>query len=511
MANQYYTPSGNPATGASGSSSVMRTEFTAIQTAFGLLPSLSGNANGAVVVNAGGTALTVTGALSLGAALTTTGGHGTTFIEQALTSLTLPAASDTLVGRASTDTLTNKTLTAPILNGTITGTYTLGGTPTISGGTFTNVTLVNPALGTPASGVATNLTGTAASLTAGTVTTNANLTGPITSVGNTTSINSQTGTGSKIVVDTAPTLVTPALGAATATTVNGLTITSTTGTLTVSGSKALTISNTMTLAAGADGQTHTFPSTSSTLARTDAGQTFTGTNAFGTLTATTVNGLSISTSTGALSISNGKTLNVTGTLTFAGTDNTTMTFPGTNATIARTDAGNTFTGHQTIEGVTTTGATGTGNIVFASSPTLTTPTLGAALATTINGVTIPSATDTVALLGKTDQTVTGGANVNPATNGNLGTITTGTVTIDCGACPLQYLVNNGTFTIAAPSNDGSCILKITNAGSAGTISFSGFTANSNTGEALTTTNTSVFFVTVIRVGGVATYFIKALQ
>lgn len=48
----------------------------------------------------------------------------------------------------------------------------------------TSPTLVTPALGTPASGVATNLTGTAASLTAGGVTTNANLTGHITSTGN---------------------------------------------------------------------------------------------------------------------------------------------------------------------------------------------------------------------------------------------------------------------------------------------------------------------------------------
>ena len=44
---------------------------------------------------------------------------------------------------------------------------------------------------------------------ASTVTTNANLTGPITSVGNATSIASQTGTGTKFVVDTSPTLVTP--------------------------------------------------------------------------------------------------------------------------------------------------------------------------------------------------------------------------------------------------------------------------------------------------------------
>lgn len=67
-------------------------------------------------------------------------------------------------------------------------------------------TFVAPILGTPASGVATNLTGTAAGLTAGNVTTNANLTGVITSVGNATSIASQTGTGTKFVVDTGPTM-----------------------------------------------------------------------------------------------------------------------------------------------------------------------------------------------------------------------------------------------------------------------------------------------------------------
>lgn len=52
----------------------------------------------------------------------------------------------------------------------------------------TSPTLVSPALGTPSSGVGTNLTGTAAGLTVGNVTTNANLTGPITSVGNATTV-----------------------------------------------------------------------------------------------------------------------------------------------------------------------------------------------------------------------------------------------------------------------------------------------------------------------------------
>lgn len=52
----------------------------------------------------------------------------------------------------------------------------------------------------------------------------ANLTGPITSVGNVTSIASQTGTGTKFVVDTSPTLVTPDIGVATATSINGTAI-----------------------------------------------------------------------------------------------------------------------------------------------------------------------------------------------------------------------------------------------------------------------------------------------
>lgn len=81
----------------------------------------------------------------------------------------------------------------------------------------TSPTLVTPALGTPSALVGTNITGTAAGLTAGNVTTNANLTGVITSSGNATSIASQTGTGTKFVVDTSPTLVTPVIGVATGT------------------------------------------------------------------------------------------------------------------------------------------------------------------------------------------------------------------------------------------------------------------------------------------------------
>ena len=51
-----------------------------------------------------------------------------------------------------------------------------------------------------------------------------NLTGPITSVGPATSIASQTGTGTKFVMDNTPTLITPVLGVATATSINSTVI-----------------------------------------------------------------------------------------------------------------------------------------------------------------------------------------------------------------------------------------------------------------------------------------------
>lgn len=83
---------------------------------------------------------------------------------------------------------------------------------------------------------------------AATVTTNANLTGPITSVGNATAVAAQTGTGSTFVMNTSPTLVTPNIGAATGTSLNigtgaltagatSVTSLTTSGLLTVNGAK----------------------------------------------------------------------------------------------------------------------------------------------------------------------------------------------------------------------------------------------------------------------------------
>jgi hypothetical protein len=88
-----------------------------------------------------------------------------------------------------------------------------------------------------------------------------------------TGVTSKTGTGS-VVLSTSPTLVTPVLGVATATSVNGLNITTTTGTLTVASGKTLTASATLTFT-GTDGTTFTFPGASDTVVGTSATQTIT--------------------------------------------------------------------------------------------------------------------------------------------------------------------------------------------------------------------------------------------
>jgi hypothetical protein len=139
--------------------------------------------------------------------------------------------------------------------------------------TDANKVFAGPATGTAAAPtfralVSADIPANAANTTgnASTVTTNANLTGPITSVGNATSVAAQTGTGTTFVMNTSPTLVTPALGTPSALigtnitgTANGLTAGSVTNaTLTTpivvnTGSVTLTgnVANTSVLTLGA--------------------------------------------------------------------------------------------------------------------------------------------------------------------------------------------------------------------------------------------------------------------
>lgn len=170
--------------------------------------------------------------------------------------------------------------------------------PIVQGGTtkkltntllFTSATFVAPALGTPISGTLTSCIGLP--IVAGT-------TGTLTVARGGTGVTTSTGTGSAV-LSTSPTLVTPVLGVASATSVNKLAITApaTAATLTIADGKVLTSSNTLTLA-GTDG----------------------------------------------------KTLTVNNSLTLSGTDATVMTFPATTASLARIDAAQTFAGNQTFSG-----------------------------------------------------------------------------------------------------------------------------------------------------------------
>ena len=95
-----------------------------------------------------------------------------------------------------------------------------------------------------------------------------------------TGVTTSTGSGN-VVLSTSPTLVTPALGVATATTINKVTFTTpaVSATLTIANGKTFTVNHSLTLA-GTDSTIMTFPSTSATIARTDAAQTFTGTQTF---------------------------------------------------------------------------------------------------------------------------------------------------------------------------------------------------------------------------------------
>lgn len=165
----------------------------------------------------------------------------------------LPAA----VSAASTDEI-------PIVQGGITKKLT-------NAQLMTNAALTAPNIGTPSAGTLTNCT--SLPIDAGTV-------GTLPVVRGGTGTITSTGSGS-VVLSVSPTFVTPTLGVASATSINKVAFTApaTSATLTLADGKTLTVNHSLTLA-GTDSTTMTFPSTSATIARTDAAQTFTGTQTF---------------------------------------------------------------------------------------------------------------------------------------------------------------------------------------------------------------------------------------
>jgi len=134
------------------------------ETAAGKTLALSGSSSGKTTLNV---AATASGTLTLPSATDTLVGRATTdtLTNKTLTSpvissisntgtLTLPTSTDTLVGRTTTDTLTNKTLTSPVISSiSNTGTLTLPtSTDTLVGrattDTLTNKTLTSPIIST---------------------------------------------------------------------------------------------------------------------------------------------------------------------------------------------------------------------------------------------------------------------------------------------------------------------------------------------------------------------------
>jgi len=110
----------------------------------------------------------------------------------------------------------------------------------------------------------------------------------------------------------------------------------------------------------------------------------------GVATATSINKVTVTApaTSAVLTIADGKTLTVNNSITFAGTDATTMTLPSTNATIARTDAAQTFTGDQTFDNIigTVQSLSGDGAVNITQLTTAFTSTATGNALTLANGV-----------------------------------------------------------------------------------------------------------------------------
>lgn len=90
------------------------------------------------------------------------------------------------------------------------------------------------------------------------------------------------------------------------------------------------------------------------------------------------------------------------------------------------------------------------------------------------------------------QTISGGAEI---TSKDLGTASSGTVTPDPSARPIQHYTNGGAHTLAPSAAVGNCVVEITNNASAGAITTSGFTRV--TGDAFDTTNGHKFVCNIL--------------
>lgn len=185
------------------------------------------------------------------------------------------------------------------------------------------------------------------------------------------------------------------------------------------------------------------------------------------LTGKTYNKLTITAgATGsAFTILDLKTLTINNSLTLIGTDSTSMTFPSTNATIARTDAAQTFTGVQsmTSPAITTSITTPSTSFDLLNTTAFTVNAFGAAGDVNIgNTGTLSTGNQTVNLFTGTSSTGTT-QTINIGT-GNFG-VSTQTINIGTGT------ITSATRTINIGSSSGTGTANLR-----GTVNFAGTTS-----------------------------------